>query len=199
MSNRLQHGQFYHIYNRGTNGETLFRQKGNYRYFLRLFGRHIQPVAETFAYCLMNNHFHFLVRIKTIEEQQQKTKRNLALEPSRQFNNLFIAYSKAFNKRYQRTGALFESPFRRKIVEDERYFATLIAYIHRNPQTHGFVDDFRDWPFTSYAAILSNRPSHIQTQTVLEWFDGPSGFQSLHTSDMVDQSSIQSLVEDDWL
>ena len=199
MYNRLQYGQFYHIYNRGINGETLFRQDENYRYFLRLFGRHIQPIAQTFAYCLMNNHFHFLLRIKTIEEQQHKTKRNFALEPSRQFNNLFIAYSKAYNKRYQRTGALFESPFRRKIVEDERYFATLVAYIHRNPQTHGFVDDFRDWPFTSYAAILSDRPSHIQTQTVLEWFGGPSGFQSLHAGAVVNQSSIQSLVEDDWL
>jgi hypothetical protein len=56
--------RFYHIYNRGTNGETLFREERNYRYFLDLYARHVEPVAETYAYCLVLNHFHLLVRIR---------------------------------------------------------------------------------------------------------------------------------------
>lgn len=57
-------GHYYHIYNRGNNGETLFREDRNYRYFLQLYAKHIAPVAETYAYCLMPNHFHFLVQVR---------------------------------------------------------------------------------------------------------------------------------------
>jgi putative transposase len=63
----LQPDQYYHIYNRGINGETRFRQERNYRYFLKLWSKHVEPIAETYAYCLLSNHFHFLVRIKEIE------------------------------------------------------------------------------------------------------------------------------------
>ena len=60
----LEPGVCYHIYNRGINGETIFREERNYAHFLNLYARHIEPVAETFAYCLLCNHFHLLVRIK---------------------------------------------------------------------------------------------------------------------------------------
>jgi putative transposase len=134
--------QYYHIYNRGINGEPLFREERNYRYFLQLWAKYIEPVAATYAYCLLSNHFHFLVRTR---ETGPVLKTGPVLNPSRQFNNLFIAYAKAFNKAYQRTGGLFESPFQRRRVDHDRYFTALVAYIHRNPQKHGFVDDFRQW------------------------------------------------------
>ena len=133
----LQDGCFYHIYNRGTNGEPLFREDRNYRHFLKLYATYIAPIAKSYAYCLLNNHFHFLLCIRTVEEQliYAQTQTGPVLEtgpvfeprfeprtPSRQFNNFFIAYAKAFNKAYQRTGALFESPFKRKLVDHERYF-----------------------------------------------------------------------------
>ena len=60
----LQPGHYYHVYNRGNNREDLFREECNYRYFLQLYTRHVLPIAITFAYCLMRNHFHFLVRIR---------------------------------------------------------------------------------------------------------------------------------------
>ena len=60
----LKPGVFYHIYNRGTNREDIFVQERNYRYLLQLYARHIVPAAETYAYCLLKNHFHVLVRIK---------------------------------------------------------------------------------------------------------------------------------------
>jgi putative transposase len=182
----LEHGQYYHVYSRGINGESLFREQRNYTHFLNLYGRYVEPVAETYAYCLMINHFHLLLRVKNEPTSN----------PSRAFNNLFIAYAKAFNRSFQRTGALFESPFRRKVVESDRYFTALVSYIHRNPQRHGFVDDFRDWPYSSYHAIQSSKPSRIQRETVLDWFDGRAGFEDAHVADDVDPTA--PLVADDW-
>ena len=117
---------------------------------------------------------------------------------SRQFNNLFIAYAKAFNKAYQRTGSLFESPFKRRLVDNDRYFAALVAYIHRNPQKHGFVDDYRDWPYSSYHAVLSTQATRIQRAAVLGWFDGSTGFKEAHLT-LVDDATIDSLFAEDWM
>ena len=65
----LQPGRYYHIYNRGNNRENLFLEERNYRHFLKLYARYVAPVADTYAYCLLKNHFHLLVRIKEIAEQ----------------------------------------------------------------------------------------------------------------------------------
>jgi putative transposase len=64
----LSPGGYYHIFNRGNNGENVFLEKRNYPYFLSLYTKYIEPIAETFAFCLLRNHFHLLVRIKTEEE-----------------------------------------------------------------------------------------------------------------------------------
>ena len=63
----LEPGQYYRIFNRGNNREKLFVEERNYRYFLELYAKHIMPVAETYAYCLLRNHFHILVRIQDQE------------------------------------------------------------------------------------------------------------------------------------
>ena len=59
--------QYYHVYNRGNNREPLFRERRNYPYFLKLYAKYIEPVAETYAYCLLKNHFHLLIRTKDEE------------------------------------------------------------------------------------------------------------------------------------
>ena len=56
----LAYDGYYHIYNRGNNRENIFKETRNYRYFLTLYAKHIEPVADTFAYCLLPNHFHWL-------------------------------------------------------------------------------------------------------------------------------------------
>ncbi|MBN1304909.1 MAG: hypothetical protein JXA13_10780 [Anaerolineales bacterium] len=197
----LQFGQYYHIYNRGNNRENLFVQQRNYTYFMRLYARHILPVGETFAYCLLPNHFHFLIRTRTEEEQEayigsvSKTEPIIKFkEPSRAFNNMFIAYARAFNKAVGRTGVLFETPFRRKIVTSDAYFYRLIAYIHMNPQKHGFVDDFRDWPWSSYRALLSGKETLLGRETVLEWFGGRDFFAEFH-HELLNESDIAEFIE----
>jgi putative transposase len=62
---KLIPGKYFHIYNRGINGQNLFLEPANYEHFLRLFEKYVDPVGETFAWCLMPNHFHFLIRIRS--------------------------------------------------------------------------------------------------------------------------------------
>jgi putative transposase len=197
----LIHGQYYHIYNRGNSGETLFCEEQNYPYFLGLYGKYIEPVTETYAYCLMPNHFHLLVRIKDWRSFRGPPVLSpedcRSLEASHAFGVLFGTYTKSFNKAYQRTGSLFEKPFHRILVDSDRYFACLVAYIHRNPQKHGFVDDFSRWPHSSYRATLSDKPTRIQRDAVLDWFDGRAGFEAFHSSS-IDELAIEPLVVDDF-
>ena len=197
----LEPGGFYHIYNRGVNRENIFREERNFAYFLTLYARHITPVAETFAYCLLRNHFHLLVRIRTsiktnaVFETASVSGLETASVPvssalaSKAFNNLLSAYAKAINKSYKRTGALFQHHFGRIPITSDRYFAALVRYIHHNPRKHGFVNDFRDWPYSSYHILTQTDVSQTDTVsetasvlTVLDWFGGAQGIQDLHAT-----------------
>jgi hypothetical protein len=202
----LESGQYYHIYNRGNDGANLFLEERNYLHFLRLYGHYIYPVADTYCYCLLRNHFHLLVRILTSEEQLL---RGLTLgtseapavpakpkNASQQFGNLFNAYAKAINKCYGRTGSLFQNPFGRVRVTSEGYLVHLVAYIHQNPQRHRFVADFRYWPYSSYRTILARQPTRLQREEVLAWFQGPAAFRGAHDH-LVNQARIAALVPED--
>lgn len=155
MSNTeiLEYGKIYHIYNRGINGCSIFYETTNYEHFLRLYSIHIAPIAYTYAWVLMRNHFHFLVKIKEEEDFVNLTGfRNLSglQKPHQSFSNLFNAYSKAFNKRYERHGALFERSFKRKLVSDSNYFFEILEYIQNNPIHHGVVDKIDDYQWSSF-------------------------------------------------
>jgi len=195
----LHIGQFYHIYNRGNNREDIFREERNYRYFMQLYAHHVEPVADTYAYCLMRNHFHLLVRIKDDEDLTGLA--NLSglqrATPSRAFSNLFNAYAKAINITYNRSGALFQRPFGRILVASDAYFLQLVAYIHHNPQKHGFVQDFRTWPYSSYQTLLSSKPTHLQRDTVLTWFQGTEQFMAFHHQDLTGLVNLSGLAPTD--
>jgi len=204
----LQYGLTYHIYNRGNNRENIFIEERNYRYFLQLYLKYIEPIAWTFTYCLLRNHFHFLVRIKDLTDGPPRPLNDddplghlsglVELpNPSRQFSHFFNAYARTINHTYQRTGALFQRPFGRIPVTNDAYFARLIVYIHQNPQKHGFVEDFRDWPYSSYHTLLSDKPTHLSRETVLSWFDGPQNVANLHLPEMMDKE-ITALVPEDF-
>ncbi len=200
-------GVYYHIYNRGNNREDLFIEKRNYPYFLSLYAKHIEPVADTFAYCLLRNHFHFSLRIKTEEEfikasQVPNTSgasegKKKTFNPSRNFANFFNAYTKAINKGYGRTGSLFEERFGRIPVTSTAYFETLIFYIHYNPQKHGFVGDFRDWPWSSYHALTGTGQTELKRDEVLSTFGGLKEFVKFHQG-MVDRKMLAALIDEEF-
>ena len=182
----LLHGNYYHIYNRGNNGIDVFFEPENYYHFLRLYAKYIEPIAETFAWCLMKNHFHILVRIKDKEEiiaselTYTTTETPKVIEPFRQFSHLFNAYTQAINKRHHRTGSLFEANYERKLVSSEKYFQQLIYYIHNNPVHHGFVKQMSMYPWSSYDSILSEKPTMLKRAKVIELYSGKENFKKYH-------------------
>ena len=182
----LQFGKVYHIYNRGVNKISIFNTPQNQNYFLNLFFERLGPLVDTYAWCLMKNHFHLMVRIKTREEIVRELSaviaadRLIGLDPSKQFSNLFVAYAMAFNKQQNRKGALFERPFGRIEVTSLNYFKDLVVYIHRNPVKHGFVDHPKEWEWSSYNKYFSTIPSGLKKDAVLAWFDSTIAFKAYH-------------------
>ena len=61
----------------------------------------------------------------------------------------------------------------------------VVIYIHRNPQHHNFMNDFREWPYSSYQAIVSDQPTQVLRENVLEWFNNVKDFKHLHERDSV--------------
>ena len=176
MVQALENGNYYHIYNRGINSDILFKENKNYEHFLNLYDTHIEPIAETYAWCLMKNHFHFLVRLK--EEAEIQTERKIL--PSQSFSNLFNAYTKAFNKSYNRHGALFERPFKRKSIDNESYFQNLITYIHNNPVHHKICENPIEYPWSSYITCISDKPTKLKRKKVIEMFNDIENFKYVH-------------------
>lgn len=179
-------GQYYHIYNRGNNKENIFIEEKNYEYFLNLYWKHIPPVADTYAFCLLKNHFHLLVRIK--DETDLTGFQNLSgLNPKKlhlPFSHLFNAYIKAINKSYNRTGSLFQKPFKRKLITNQAHLTQTVIYIHKNPQAHGFVDDFRDWKYSSYHFLIESQNTQLQQVEVLAWFGDQKRFEQDHEKEI---------------
>lgn len=204
----LEYGKYYHIYNRGINGCNLFYANENYEYFLHLYDKYISQVADTFAWVLMRNHFHLLVRIKTEEnigfiqtpegrKDSSGLRNNLSesnrpesvlkkkYKPSNQFGHLFNAYTKAINKRYHRTGSLFEHPFRRIQVTSVEHLKYLVYYIHHNPIHHGFCEHYLDYPWSSYLTIVSPKTTNLKRSEVLTWYRDDHNFRRFHSDEEI--------------
>ncbi len=195
-STALRSGVYYHIFQRGNNRENIFVEARNYAYFLKLYQKHVFPIADTFAYCLLKNHVHFLVRIRDTYRKTRKVSKTFRVSdrcPSQQFGNLFNAYAKAFNKAYHHSGSLFRKPFGRVEVARDAHFTHLIAYIHRNPQHHGLVSDFRDWPYSSFAVLQCDEPTFLQRDEVIDWFGGVESFCRQHCEDHINLKGLQDL------
>jgi len=218
---------YYHIYNRGTNGENIFIEERNYAHFLHLLAKHIEPVADIFCYCMLRNHFHLSLRVKSEEEITEMLQalrvspanrgrtepgspasqggksvgstESLPVAPnyvSSQFSNLFNAYAKAINKAYGRTGSLFEHPFGRVPITNDTQFWNVIAYIHQNPQKHEFVRDFREWKYSSYGILLTDRHTFLKRGEVMEWFGGKESYLDLHHDWVTNAQSKRFAVDD---
>ncbi|MBI4760681.1 MAG: transposase [Chloroflexota bacterium] len=201
----LLYDTYYHIYNRGNNRENIFIQERNYEYFLNLYFKYIDPIAETYAYCLLRNHFHVLLKTRAEEEitgtlrVASVTRKPLGSEQylSQQFSNFFNAYAKAINKAYDRTGSLFQHPFGRVPITTDRQFWNVIAYIHQNPQKHGFVKDFREWKWSSYGIILAEKPMKLRRDVVLDWFGGKESYLEMHQQ-WISDANAKWFAEDDY-
>jgi putative transposase len=191
---------FYHIYNRGINGCNIFIEDKNYDYFLLKYAIYVYPFVETHAYCLLKNHFHFLIKVRSESEIRsflngKNEAKTIEWIISNAFSSLFKSYSQAINKVYNRSGGLFEEPFHRIEIDNNKYLSKLIWYIHYNPQKHGFVSDFRDYPFSSYHSFLSNKMTKLEKDKVIFNFGDLNSFINYH-SFKYDISEMNEIVFD---
>jgi len=172
----MESGQSYHIYNHANGTENIFREEENYRFFLQQYNKYLGGVVDTFAYCLMPNHFHLLVGVKQ-EAEVKKTfpirRGGLEKLVSKQFANFFSSYTQSFNKKYQRKGSLFIKNFKRKPILTQTHWQDTFLYIHLNPIKHGFAKDLKDWKWSSWKAYQTmEKRSLLNRDYYFNFFDG---------------------------
>jgi REP element-mobilizing transposase RayT len=182
---------FYHIYNRGINSCSIFQNEQNRLFFLSKFSHYLNEICEVYTYCLMPNHFHFLVKIKsketllTFAEKHAKstTKKESGLHSfpnvfSKQIGKFISCYSQSYNKVNNRHGALLESPYKRLKIDSDDYLKNLIVYIHLNRSDS--EQNFDTFKFSSYLAILSTNKTNIKREEVIAIFENLENFIYCH-------------------
>ena len=179
----------YHIFSRAIGNEVLFREEKNYQFFLQKYHQHTSPIADTFAWCLLPNHFHFLINIRSeesIKEQFGLIKSGKEFNFNiisdflmERFSNWLNSYAKAFNKVNHRKGSLFIDYMRRVEVTSNSQLLSTVFYIHKNPVHHGLVKNIGEWQWSSYNEYAI-RNSLENTSEVLNLFDGVEGFLQYH-------------------
>jgi len=164
---RFHPGGYYHIYNRGANRQSIFRERANYEFVQRKMAEISKRYQlSAIAYCLLPNHYHFLAR-----QNGEAPARLLA-------QYVFNAYTKAYNKRYGHSGTLFEGSYRAIEVYTPVYIQNLVRYIHANPVLHGLVDDPFEWPYSNLHEWVGERQSDLyDPDFVKEHFDGPEAYR----------------------
>jgi REP element-mobilizing transposase RayT len=182
----LYKDHLYHIYNRGNGKEQIFFNEENYNFFLRRYFNYTADILETFAYCLLANHFHLLVRPKVNEPDLI----------SERFRKFFISYSMAINTQEKRKGNLFQRAFKRKLVEDEKYFYSAVFYIHSNPVHHNIIEDLTKYRFSSYNLLISDKETYLSRNEVMGWFGGKKNFIEFHTEVKKNYFSENCIIED---
>ncbi|WP_026904854.1 hypothetical protein [Pedobacter glucosidilyticus] len=186
----LQPHQTYHLFSRAVGKEKLFLKDDNYTYFLQKLKQHTQPVANMYAYSLLPNHFHLLMKIKAEEEiiphyeQVKKIKHTSDTDLSdfimERFSNFLNGYTKAFNKINQRKGALFTDYLKRSIVNTDADFSSYLWYIHKNAVHHSITHHIGEWKHDSYHSLLSDKPTSLLRKEIMDWFGGTEFFIQFH-------------------
>jgi REP element-mobilizing transposase RayT len=200
---KLIANQSYHIFNHANGFENVFNERENYRYFLEKYKEYIDPIAETYSYCLMPNHFHLVVRMRKrevieeiisrnnfskVEKNFGKVVSNEVIERylSKQFSNLFSSYTQSYNKYLKRRGSVFIKNFKRDAIKDKEHFLNEIMYTHRNPIHHGFRTEYNDWEFCSYYDIVNGKSELVEVDKLLKVFEGKDHFIALHSEYLED-------------
>ena len=202
--NNFHHGfipeHIYHVYNRTNNGELLFLNDSQRQLFLNKLKHYTQDCIDLLAYCLMDNHFHLIVKTK------EHSKIKLALSSriaaylskndlyfinstpheyyhsfiSKRFSNFFNSYTKCFNLMNGRKGNLFNRAFKRKTVNNEKYLFEVLKYIHNNPVKEDLVEHVSEYYWSSYNSILAKENSFVNVKELLKLVGDSRSFIEIH-------------------
>jgi putative transposase len=150
-------GNYYHIYNRGIDDQNIFAIEENYHFLIRRIQKYLPIYPVTLAaFCLMPNHYHFLL----YAEQDGA--------PGRFIQRLFNSYTQAFNVQQKRKGPLFESRAKSKLVFENEYLFQITRYIHLNPVSASLVARPEDWPFSNYREFIGTQRDRLFDVEFLE-------------------------------
>jgi len=194
----LEANRYFHIIAKANGDNVLFYTDENRRYFLKKYLSYSTGYFDTYSYTLMNNHVHWLIKcnsyenlihhISAIPEETKKKHqkkfllKQISFEEALEFQwkDFFISYAMAFNKENNRNGSLFINPFRRVEVKNDAHFTQLIIYHHTNILKHLGKKDFQNYKWSSYQSLLSDKPTHLKRDIVLDWFGGKAQFIKVH-------------------
>jgi putative transposase len=149
--------EYYHIYNRGNNSQTIFFNDANYIFFISKLRKQIAPVADIVCYCLMPNHFHLIVKATDNSVMERNSFGGKFMQEfAYRIGVLLSSYSQAINKQNKTTGSLFQQKTKAKVLSEQsadkkvNYLESCLFYIHNNPVRSKLVNDVRDWPYSSW-------------------------------------------------
>jgi len=161
--------QIFHIYNRGNNRQPIFFTHENYLFFLKKMRVHLLPTCDFLAYCLMPNHFHFLVMVKA--ETTGGTTASYTSSRSEFSNGLRImlsSYTRAIQRQENLTGSLFQQNTKHKQVSSEwsweDYTLICFRYILQNPVRAGLVKHPSEWPYSNCRELFGLRNGTLCNQ-----------------------------------
>ena len=178
----------YHIYNQGNNKQPVFFKPENYLFFIRKMRTFMLPYVDFLCYCLMPNHFHFLVMVTKVAQPLPNGKERSLNES---IAIMLRSYSRAINKQEGRSGALFREETKAKngIIDgfitldgkdsdhffksDNKYGRICFDYIHNNPVKPNLATKASDWPFSSaadYAGLRNGTLCNMDLARTLNLF-----------------------------
>lgn len=153
----LNNNKIYHVILKGINSQEIFFEDSDRIKFLENL-KHTKKLYkyDIYAYVLMSNHIHLLI----YDEEN-----NI----SQIMHRICTMYAMYFNKKYERTGHLFQNRFKSKCVNTDNYLLNLQRYIHRNPQ-NDYIDSFDKYKWSSYQEYISTKKI-TNTEFILNIFD----------------------------
>ncbi len=145
----------YHVMFRGANKQDIFMAKRDYEKFLEILLKLKEKKDfELYAYCLMTNHVHLVIKEKVLRDISDIMKR------------LIGEYTQWFNYKYERTGSLSENRYKSRVVDNNEYLMHLVRYIHQNPVKSG-LSEIESYPWSSYSAYLKEQ-DFVNTEILFE-------------------------------
>jgi putative transposase len=165
---KLLENQLYHYYNQGNNRENIFFSRENQMFFLKNFRKFVLPHCQVLAYCLMPNHFHFLINSTKESVLEKKVGGLMVPALNNGFRQLLSSYAQAINKQEGLSGSLFRQRTKAKLLEgkDEQYPFICFNYIHQNPLKAGLVEKMEDWEFSSFQDYIGLRNGTLCDQSI---------------------------------
>jgi REP element-mobilizing transposase RayT len=163
---------FYHVFNRGNNRQIIFPQNRNYFFFKDKIRKVIGEYCDIVAYCLMPNHFHFLLYVNEDSRGLAVRSKPLLQVLEQKLGTLQSSYTRAINNQENKTGSLFQSKI--KVIElEEDYAFTCFHYIHQNPLKANLVNEFIEWPYSSYNEYISSNEGICNREIAFEFLEIP--------------------------